>query len=156
MRKTNKNLTKQILTFMLAFVMVFTGMGIGSWGVDTAWADTQKITFSFSGVEDSISVPCSGITIGEKEIKKIYIKTVSMDDGFEIGASVRVPRQYALTIDGKSIGANFKKGTYYGMEKDNVKNARVEVQTLKGRLGKIFIDNCKQECGNLLFLEYST
>ena len=24
---------------MLAFVMVFTGMGIGSWGVDTAWAD---------------------------------------------------------------------------------------------------------------------
>ena len=40
MRKTNKNLTKQILTLMLAFIMVFTGMGIGSWGVDTAWADT--------------------------------------------------------------------------------------------------------------------
>ena len=39
MRKTNKNLTKQILTLMLAFVMVFTGMGIGSWGVDEAWAD---------------------------------------------------------------------------------------------------------------------
>ena len=36
---TNKNLTKQILTLALAFVMVFTGMGIGSWGVDTAWAD---------------------------------------------------------------------------------------------------------------------
>ena len=35
---TNKNLTKQILTLALAFVMVFTGMGIGSWGVDTAWA----------------------------------------------------------------------------------------------------------------------
>ena len=41
MRKTNKNLTKQILTLMLAFVMVFTGMGIGSWGVDAAWAGTQ-------------------------------------------------------------------------------------------------------------------
>ena len=39
MRKTNKDLTKQILTLMLAFVMVFTGMGIGSWGVDEAWAD---------------------------------------------------------------------------------------------------------------------
>ena len=38
MRKTNKNLTKQILTLMLAFVMVFTGMGIGSWGVDKVWA----------------------------------------------------------------------------------------------------------------------
>ena len=41
MRKTNKNLTKQILTLMLAFVMVFTGMGIGSWGVDEAWADEE-------------------------------------------------------------------------------------------------------------------
>ena len=41
MRKTNKNLTKQILTLMLAFVMVFTGMGIGSWGVDQAWADGE-------------------------------------------------------------------------------------------------------------------
>ena len=40
MRRTNKNLTKQILTLMLAFIMVFTGMGIGSWGVDTAWASS--------------------------------------------------------------------------------------------------------------------
>ena len=30
---------KQFLTLMLAFVMVFTGMGIGSWGVEQAWAD---------------------------------------------------------------------------------------------------------------------
>ena len=42
MRKTNKNLTKQILTLMLAFIMVFTGMGIGSWGVSEAWADTTQ------------------------------------------------------------------------------------------------------------------
>ena len=31
---------------MLAFVMVFTGMGIGSWGVDTAWAD--ELPFSIT------------------------------------------------------------------------------------------------------------
>ena len=48
MRKTNKNLTKQILTLMLAFVMVFTGMGIGSWGVDTAWANDSGIGFFIS------------------------------------------------------------------------------------------------------------
>ena len=44
MRKTNKKLTKQILTLMLAFVMVFTGMGIGSWGVDQAWADEDSFS----------------------------------------------------------------------------------------------------------------
>ena len=36
---------------MLAFVMVFTGMGIGSWGVDTAWADTQ-ITVDGAALEE--------------------------------------------------------------------------------------------------------
>ena len=35
----SKKSMKQFLTLMLAFIMVFTGMGIGSWGVDTAWAD---------------------------------------------------------------------------------------------------------------------
>ena len=34
----SKKSMKQFLTLMLAFIMVFTGMGIGSWGVDTAWA----------------------------------------------------------------------------------------------------------------------
>ena len=34
----SKKSMKQFLTLMLAFVMVFTGMGIGSWGVDEAWA----------------------------------------------------------------------------------------------------------------------
>ena len=34
----SKKSMKQFLTLMLAFIMVFTGMGIGSWGVDEAWA----------------------------------------------------------------------------------------------------------------------
>ena len=49
---TNKNLTKQILTLMLAFVMVFTGMGIGSWGVDTAWATDESESTPTSAVWD--------------------------------------------------------------------------------------------------------
>ena len=53
MRKTNKNLTKQILTLMLAFIMVFTGMGIGSRGVDTAWADETSTNQQIS-IEDTI------------------------------------------------------------------------------------------------------
>ena len=53
MRKTNKNLTKQILTLMLAFVMVFTGMGIGSWGVSEAWADETSTNQQIS-IEDTI------------------------------------------------------------------------------------------------------
>ena len=36
---TTKNKTlSRILTLTLTFVLVFTGMGIGSWGVDKVWA----------------------------------------------------------------------------------------------------------------------
>ena len=50
---------KQFLTLALAFVMVFTGMGIGSWGVDTAWADTQ-ITVNGAVLEEITGSKYSG------------------------------------------------------------------------------------------------
>ncbi len=83
MRKTNKNLTKQILTLMLAFIMVFTGMGIGSWGVDTAWAavtdgtnvnfyaDNNKVEAAFKNSQYEIYVP--------EDTKNISIEAVSED-----------------------------------------------------------------------------
>ena len=63
---TNKNLTKQILTLMLAFVMVFSSMGIGSWGVDTAWATGESGSSPTSTVWD-------GTTISEpKQVEGVY------------------------------------------------------------------------------------
>ncbi len=44
----SKKSMKQFLTLMLAFVMVFTGMGIGSWGVDTAWHQTLSLKFGLA------------------------------------------------------------------------------------------------------------
>ena len=47
MEKTKKQRTiNKLLTLVLAFVMVFTGMGIGSWGVDTAWADELPLSIT--------------------------------------------------------------------------------------------------------------
>ena len=69
MRKTNKNLTKQILTLMLAFVMVFTGMGIGSWGVDEAWADNEipEITVTGGELKGTMKFPDDLIYVIEVE-----------------------------------------------------------------------------------------
>ena len=45
MERTKKaNSIRKLLTLMLAFVMVFTGMGFGSWGVDQAWADEDNFS----------------------------------------------------------------------------------------------------------------
>ena len=55
----SKKSMKQFLTLALAFVMVFTGMGIGSWGVDTAWADTQ-ITVNGAVLEEITGSKYSG------------------------------------------------------------------------------------------------
>lgn len=76
MRKTNKNLSRQILTLMLAFVMVFTGMGIGSWGVDEAWAD--------------------GLWDVEDELFEVYVNgtkydVMDVDDVYVSGPAVLVP-----------------------------------------------------------------
>ena len=48
---------KQFLTLMLAFIMVFTGMGIGSWGVDTAWAATKHYypTITYTDKNDNVT-----------------------------------------------------------------------------------------------------
>ena len=35
---------------MLAFIMVFTGMGIGSWGVDEAWAASSSNRYTVQEV----------------------------------------------------------------------------------------------------------
>ena len=84
MRKTkNKNLKKQILTLTLAFVLVFTGMGIGSWGVDEAWADTTDITFTKNEISAGCydkAINCTGISIGSTVIEKLYIKSVYVGD----------------------------------------------------------------------------
>lgn len=57
MEKTKKaNSIRKLLTLMLTFVMVFTGMGIGSWGVDEAWADSivhYYPTITYSGQDGS-------------------------------------------------------------------------------------------------------
>ena len=47
MEKTKKQKSiNKVLTLMLAFVMVFTGMGIGSWGVSEAWADETPFSIA--------------------------------------------------------------------------------------------------------------
>lgn len=45
MEKVKKNSSiKKILALTLAFMMVFTGMGIGQWGLEDAWADTVAVS----------------------------------------------------------------------------------------------------------------
>ena len=53
----SKKSMKQFLTLMLAFIMVITGMGIGSWGVDTAWAATKHYypTITYTDKNDNVT-----------------------------------------------------------------------------------------------------
>ena len=84
---------------MLAFVMVFTGMGIGSWGVDAAWADEtpEQIVVTASGVEhhnqyDQCVTSNIKITGGNSKIqaesepkeRDVYILTLESADAVKI------------------------------------------------------------------------
>ena len=87
---TNKNLTKQILTLMLAFVMVFTGMGIGSWGVDTAWA-----------IGESESSPTSAAWDGKEATEPAQV-----DGVYQIGTGAELAWFAAKVNDGTAGNAN--------------------------------------------------
>ena len=100
MRKTNENLTKQILTLMLAFVMVFTGMGIGSWGVDEAWADNgNEIPVIVCADDSNITVWKSNLTeyelAGEKIPITLYEVTVPINT-YEIKVSTQMETVQAI------------------------------------------------------------
>ena len=63
---------------MLAFIMVFTGMGIGSWGVDTAWAASSSNRYV---IQDVI-----GFTKESLDAQNLfYYGTPPAGDGQKIG-----------------------------------------------------------------------
>ncbi len=68
---------KQFLTLMLAFIMVFTGMGIGSWGVDTAWADDSiPITITANGISQTITKIGTANFVENDKPFSLYLVTV--------------------------------------------------------------------------------
>ena len=155
MRKTkNKNLKKQILTLTLAFVLVFTGMGIGSWGVDEAWADTTDITFTKSEISAGCydkAINCTGISIGSTEIEKLYIKSVYVGDEFRIGnltggntalgAVVALDGSY---VDGSAGRFKIASKQYYTKNDTQLQKAPINEKALKDTLGEDFFNN---NCG---------
>ena len=168
MRKTNKNLTKQILTLMLAFVMVFTGMGIGSWGVDTAWADetipvltiqkNQNAEFevvSNVGTElVSIEKKNVEITINGKTTPTLYIATINSGIKFILqNTAVHLRKgngywnvEYDQTIQ------YFKKNTEYAYDSDLCKSLKTSEATLK----KLNLNNVyTTDCGEYYFISIS-
>ena len=104
MRKTNKNLPKQILTLMLAFVMVFTGMGIGSWGVDKAWADEEIESLQ------TIIISVNGITGEGCDVKSLEDVTITTTEKAKKPNAV-ANKIYAVTI--KDAEAIIKNNTTF-------------------------------------------
>ena len=75
---------------MLAFIVVFTGMGIGSWGVDTAWAaETENINLTVSGITQNgdsvnlvkksknVQISNKSSNMGSTSAKEIYVATIN-------------------------------------------------------------------------------
>ena len=105
MRQTkNKNLKKQILTLMLAFVMVLTGMGIGSWGVDEAWADEEIESLQ------TIIISVNGITGEGCDVKSLEDVTITTTENAKKPNAV-ANKIYAVTI--KDAEAIIKNNTTF-------------------------------------------
>ena len=132
MRKINKNLTKQILTLMLAFVMVFTGMGIGSWGVDTAWAEEKPFeaiiltlkdgtTYEFIPNFEDYTAVCETEMIPtyiEVSDVKVELKNLKSDEDLPVKLgknnwSVETQKEKNIKIGTYKFKLSFKQGPSY-------------------------------------------
>ena len=145
---TNKNLTKQILTLMLAFIMVFTGMGIGSWGVDTAWADETIPVLTIQKNENnkeievvsnagtelvSIEKKNEEITINGKTTSTLYVATINSGTKFVLKntiANLRKGNGYWNAENSQTINP-FGKNTEYAYDSDLCKSLKTSEAILK-------------------------
>ena len=78
----SKKSMKQFLTLMLAFVMVFTGMGIGSWGVDTAWADENNTSTISNLTSENLGNPIGTHNESSVYYVKTAVKKLTMESTF--------------------------------------------------------------------------
>ena len=104
MRKTNKNLTKQILTLMLAFVMVFTGMGIGSWGVDQAWADGEPFEAIILKLKDGTTYEFIPNFEDKTAVCEIALIPTSINKKTKV--SLKSPRDNNVSLTATTLGKN--------------------------------------------------
>ena len=78
----SKKSMKQFLTLMLAFVMVFTGMGIGSWGVDEAWADENNTSTISNLTSENLGNPIGTHNESSVYYVKTAVKKLTMESTF--------------------------------------------------------------------------
>ena len=147
------------VTLMLAFVMVFTGMGIGSWGVDTAWADEtipvltiQKNTnkeievVSNAGTElVSIEKKNAEITINGKKTSMLYIATINSGTKFVLMQTVANlnPTSRYWNAENSQSNIRFERKKEYSYDSDLCKSLKTNEATLKKlNLNNMYATNC--------------
>ncbi len=150
---------------MLAFVMVFTGMGIGSWGVDTAWADTITITFSTTGISEGCYdnvIDLTDIEIGSTKIAKLYIKNVDINNDFRIGnlTGRNTDLGAVVALDGSYVDGSagrFKPATkqYYTLKDTQLGKAPTNEEQLQTILKEYYTKNCNAGLENYYFLGFT-
>ena len=155
----SKKSMKQFLTLMLAFVMVFTGMGIGSWGMDTAWADEtipvltiQKNTnkeievVSNAGTElVSIEKKNAEITINGKKTSMLYIATINSGAKFVLMQTVGKlsPTSRYWNAENSQSNILFERKKEYSYDSDLCKSLKTNEATLKKlNLNNMYATNC--------------
>ena len=125
-KRKKANSIRKLLTLMLAFVMVFTGMGIGSWGVDAAWAEGKTYVVSFNmdkATSNDMALPIYNgkISFTEKDDKKwftdqstttTYVATIENEDDITLQAITLIGINCTTALRTNVKKMTFKKQGY--------------------------------------------
>ena len=123
----SKKSMKQFLTLMLAFIMVFTGMGIGSWGVDEAWADEIS--------KATLRLKTKAYDAELEYTEYVYVYTIP-DEAIEI--NVTLDKGIANTIMNGVTCEDLDNNLYKRTDNVNYKikiDAAIQCSTIDGLVG---------------------
>ena len=159
MEKTKKQRTiNKLLTLMLTFVMVFTGMGIGSWGVSEAWADDTIPTisiqannkvFEITSNDASVSIKKEvnvSIPVGDGKAEILYVATINNGNKFTLENSTGAGfgGTQVKNVNNENAGA-WGKGRKLQSDSDYCTKLRVTEENLKElKLDGTYISGCAE------------
>ncbi len=103
-KRKKANSIRKLLTLMLAFVLVFTGMGIGSWGVDQAWADGEPFEAIILKLKDGTTYEFIPNFEDKTAVCEIALIPTSINKKTKV--SLKSPRDNNVSLTATTLGKN--------------------------------------------------
>ena len=150
MEKVKKNSSiKKILALTLAFMMVFTGMGIGQWGLEDAWADDDN--YAISNAADGTNLGNCTYDGDDYPVYKIILDGTYNTLTFTIADAAKYSNIYLSETDVVGLFGNDEESSVVERNEDAYIAAKSYYDTMVSSFDSTVTSGMNSSADHLLF-----